>query len=72
LVIISVQKTQPFAMMIETGKRPPLSKILPDPCEKAGGFGDGNIVAASGVSPIGQEEAFLEVLAALAEEAYFL
>jgi hypothetical protein len=52
--------------MIEAGKRPPLSRILPASCEKVGGFGDGHRVAASGVFPIGLEEAFLETLNALA------
>ncbi len=50
-------------------KRPPLSRILPDSCEKLGGFGDGHTVAASGVFPIGREEAFLEELDALAGTA---
>jgi hypothetical protein len=57
--------------MIEGGKRPPLSRILPDSCEKVGGFGDGHTVAASGVFPIGREEAFLEALDALARTAPF-
>lgn len=55
--------------MIETGKRPPLSRILPDSCEKVGGFGDGHTVAASGVFPVGHEEAFLKVLDAPATTA---
>jgi hypothetical protein len=45
--------------------RPPLSRILPESCEKVGGFGDGHTVAASGVFPIGREEDFLETLDAL-------
>jgi hypothetical protein len=32
---------------------------------KVGGFGDGHTVAASGVFPVGREEAFLEALDAL-------
>jgi hypothetical protein len=55
--------------MIETGKRPPLSRILPDSCAKLGGFGDGHTVAASGVFPIGREEAFLEALDSIATTA---
>ncbi len=62
LVKVSGRAPQPLAKMIETGKRPPLSRILPEACEKLGGFGDGHTVAASGVFPIGREEAFLEAL----------
>ncbi len=65
LVKVSGRAPQPLAKMIETGKRPPLSKILPDSCEKVGGFGDGHTVASSGVFPIGREEDFLETLDAL-------
>jgi hypothetical protein len=53
--------------MIEAGKRPPLSRILPASCEKVGGFGDGHTVAASGIFPIRHEEALLETLNALAK-----
>jgi len=42
--------------------------ILPDACEKVGGFGDGH-TAASGVFPIGREEAFLEALDTLVTTA---
>jgi len=52
LVKVSGRVPQPLAKMIETGKRPPLSRILPDVCEKVGGFGDGHTAAASGVFPI--------------------
>ena len=69
LVKVSGRVPQPLAKMIETGKRPPLSRILPDACEKAGGFGDGHTVAASGVFPIAREETFLEALDALAATA---
>jgi len=65
LVKVSGRAPQPLSKMIETGKRPPLSRILPDSCEKVGGFGDGHTVAASGVFPIGREEDFLETLDAL-------
>jgi single-stranded-DNA-specific exonuclease len=65
LVKVSGRAPQPLGKMIEAGKRPPLSKILPDSCTKLGGFGDGHTVAASGVFPIGHEEAFLEALDAL-------
>jgi RecJ-like exonuclease len=70
LVKVSGRVPQPLTNMIETGKRPPLSRILPDSCEKVGGFGDGHTVAASGVFPIGREEAFLEALDALAATAH--
>jgi hypothetical protein len=33
--------------------------------EKVGGFGDGYTVAASGVFPLGREEAFIEALDAI-------
>ena len=62
LIKVSGRVPRPLSKMIETGKRPPLSRILPDACEKVGGFGDGHTVAASGVFPIGQEEAFLDAL----------
>jgi hypothetical protein len=66
LVKVSGRTPQPLAKMIEEGKRPPLSRVLPDSCEKAGGFGDGHTVAASGVFPVGREETFLEALDTLA------
>jgi single-stranded-DNA-specific exonuclease len=69
LVKVSGRAPQPLARMIETGKRPPLSRILPYSCAKIGGFGDGHTVAASGVFPIGREEAFLEALDALVTRA---
>jgi hypothetical protein len=69
LVKVSGRAPQPLSKMIETGKRPPLSRILPDSCEKVGGFGNGHTVAASGVFPIGREEAFLEALDALVATA---
>jgi single-stranded DNA-specific DHH superfamily exonuclease len=62
LVKVSGRAPQPLAKMIETRKRPPLSRILPDSCEKVGGFGDGHTVAASGVFPVGRDEAFLGAL----------
>jgi single-stranded-DNA-specific exonuclease len=69
LVKVSGRAPQPLAKMIETGKRPPLSKILPDSCDKVGGFGDGHTVAASGVFPIGREQLFLEALDGLVTTA---
>src|SRR3989441_695916 len=65
LVKVSGRAPQPLTKMIETGKRPPLSRILPGSCEKVGGFGDGHTVAGSGGFPIGREKAFLDALCAL-------
>jgi single-stranded-DNA-specific exonuclease len=61
LIKVSGRVPQPLARAIETGQRPPLSKILPEACEKLGGFGDGHTVAASGVLPVGvgAEEMFV-------------
>src|SRR5260370_5985246 len=69
LVKVSGRAPQPLGNMIGTGKRPPLSRILPDSCEKVGGFGDRHSGAASGVFPIGREEAFIESLDALVATA---
>src|SRR5207244_3658903 len=66
LVKVSGRAPQPISRMIGTGKRPPLSRILPDSCAKLGGFGDGHTVAASGVFPIGRAHACLDALDALA------
>ncbi len=66
LIKVSGRVPQQLAKLIEKGKRPPLSTILPDACEKAGGFGDGHTVAASGVFPIGAEEGFLKTVDDLA------
>jgi hypothetical protein len=69
LIKVSGRVPRPLSKMIEAGKRPPLSRILPDSCAKLGGFGDGHTVAASGVFPIGREDAFLDTLDALASNA---
>jgi len=66
LVKVSGRAPQPLAKMILNGTWPPLSRILPDSCEKIGGFGDGHTVAASGVFPIGAEEGFLKTIDGLA------
>ncbi len=65
LVKVSGRAPQPLSKMIETGKRPPLSRILPDSCAALGGFGDGHTVAASGVFPVPAEEAFLNIMDSL-------
>lgn len=62
LIKVSGRAPQPLTRMIDSGKRPPLSRILPNACEKVGGFGDGHTVAASGVFPVGAEERFLNAL----------
>lgn len=66
LVKVSGRTPQPLTRMIESGKRPRLSTILPVSCENAGGFGDGHTVAASGVFPVGAEEIFLNRIDQLA------
>jgi single-stranded-DNA-specific exonuclease len=60
MVKVSGRAPQILTTLIEKGTKPPLSKILPEACAKIGGFGDGHSVAASGVFPIGEEEAFLD------------
>ena len=62
LVKVSGRAPRTLAKLVEEGERPPLSKILPDACEKVGGFGDGHSVAASGVFPVGLEERFLDAI----------
>ena len=62
LVKVSGRAPESLAAMIEKGTRPALSKILPEACSLAAGFGDGHSVAASGVFPIGGEEQFLHQL----------
>jgi hypothetical protein len=66
LVKVSGRAPSILAKLIESGKRPPLSRILPDSCAKAGGFGDGHSVAASGVFAVGGEKLFLDTIDALA------
>ena len=66
LVKVSGRAPNPLAGWIEKGKRPALSKILPEACSRAGGFGDGHSVAASGVFPLGGEEMVLREMDALA------
>lgn len=66
LVKVSGRAPQTLAKMIEKGERPSLSKILPEACEKRGGFGDGHTVAASGVFRVGEEDAFLDEIDRLA------
>ena len=66
LVKVSGRAPRILAKLIEEGKRPALSKILPEACEKAGGFGDGHSVAASGVFPVGSEDKLLVAMDSLA------
>ena len=66
LVKVSGRSPAILAKLIETGKRPPLSGILPRACERVGGFGDGHSVAASGVFPVGADSRFIQELDNLA------
>jgi hypothetical protein len=66
MVKVSGRAPQILTGLIEKGKKPSLSKILPDSCSKAGGFGDGHSVAASGVFPVGKEQMFLDEIDRLA------
>ena len=66
MVKASGRAPQILASLIEKGKKPSLSKVLPESCMKAGGFGDGHSVAASGVFPVGKEEMFLDEIDRLA------
>jgi len=61
-VKISARTPKLLGQMIGEGKKPPLSKILPEACEKNDGFGDGHSVAASGVVLKGKEKKFVEDL----------
>jgi single-stranded DNA-specific DHH superfamily exonuclease len=61
-VKVSARAPKALSQMIESGKKPPLSKILPKACEAYGGFGDGHTVAASGILLRGKEENFLTTL----------
>ncbi|MBO0888373.1 DHH family phosphoesterase [Candidatus Bathyarchaeota archaeon] len=66
LVKVSGRAPRILAKLIEEGKRPALSTIMPEACEKVGGFGDGHSVAASGVFPVGSEDKFLKAIDSLA------
>jgi len=66
MVKVSGRAPQILTSLIEKGKKPSLSKILPESCSKVGGFGDGHSVAASGVFPVGKEEMFLDEIDRLA------
>lgn len=48
-VKLSTRAPRPLTQEILNGRKPPLSKILPEACSKYGGFADGHAVAASGV-----------------------
>ena len=73
MVKVSGRVPQPLAKEINAGKRLALSKILPEACEKLGGFGDGHTVAASGVLPVGvgAEEMFLGEIDRLAKPSLY-
>jgi len=61
-VKVSSRAPDLLGKMIETGKKPPLSKVLSEACAVYGGFGDGHSVAASGILPAGVEEEFMQTL----------
>lgn len=69
-VKVSARVPSELKSMIENGSKPPLSRVLPEACSRHGGFGDGHSVAASGVIPVGMEEAFIETFDALVETPY--
>ena len=60
MVKVSARAPRLLAGLIDRGAKPSLARILPIACEKAGGFGDGHSVAASGVFPLGAENLFLD------------
>jgi len=66
MVKVSGRAPQILTSLIDKGKKPSLSKILPESCSKVGGFGDGHSVAASGVFPVGKEEMFVDEIDRLA------
>jgi len=66
MVKVSGRAPQILTSLIDKGRKPSLSKILPESCSKVGGFGDGHSVAASGVFPVGKEELFLNEIDRLA------
>ncbi|MEM1558305.1 MAG: hypothetical protein QXG12_06910, partial [Thermoproteota archaeon] len=57
---VSARAPSGLRLMIEKGVKPPLSKLLPEACNRHDGFGDGHSVAASGVIPVNTEEQFLK------------
>lgn len=61
-VKVSSRAPDLLGKMIEGGKKPPLSKVLPEACAVYGGFGDGHSVAASGILLAGVEEEFMQTL----------
>ena len=66
-VKVSARTPKRLGLLVEKGGKPPLSKILPEACERFGGFGDGHSVAASGVFLRGKENDFVKALDSLAK-----
>ncbi len=62
MVKVSVRAPKPLASLIDSGAKPSLARILPMASKKAGGFGDGHSMAASGVFQLGAEDSFLSEL----------
>jgi len=61
-VKVSARTPKTLSFMIKEGKKPPLSKILPEACKHFNGFGDGHSTAASGVIVKGVEKEFISLL----------
>lgn len=56
---VSGRAPKKLAELINLGKKPALSKVLPKTCEFFNGFGDGHSIAASGVFLKGKEKEFV-------------
>ncbi len=65
-VKVSARAPDVLASLIESGAKPPLSKILPEAARMVGGFGDGHSVAASGIIDKGREHDFVKYMDSLA------
>ena len=65
MVKASARAPRPLGNLIGKGAKPSLARILPIACKKAGGFGDGHSVAASGVFRLGAEDSFLNEMGRL-------
>jgi len=61
-VKVSSRAPDLLGKMIEEGRKPPLSKVLPEACAVYGGFADGHSVAASGILLAGVEGEFIQTL----------
>lgn len=64
-VKVSARTPKKLSLLVEQGRKPPLSKILPEACKRFDGFGDGHSFAASGVFLRGKENDFVKALDSL-------